>query len=89
MPLVKAIIKERTRDEWLKRLDKAGVPSGAIRTVGEVCDSEVLKARDMVAEMQHPSAGTVKAIEVRCTWRDTAGSPTAPLRGSASIRKRF
>jgi formyl-CoA transferase len=63
VPLVKSIIKERTRDEWLKRLDKAGVPSGAIRTVGEVCDGEVLEARDMVAEMPHPSAGTVKAIK--------------------------
>jgi formyl-CoA transferase len=38
VPLVKAIVKERSRDEWLKRLDKAGVPSGAIRTVGEVCE---------------------------------------------------
>jgi crotonobetainyl-CoA:carnitine CoA-transferase CaiB-like acyl-CoA transferase len=63
VPLVKAVVKERTRDEWLKRLDKAGVPSGAIRTVGEVCESEVLKARDMVAEMQHPSAGVVKGIK--------------------------
>jgi crotonobetainyl-CoA:carnitine CoA-transferase CaiB-like acyl-CoA transferase len=63
VPLVKAIVKERSRDEWLNRLDKAGVPSGAIRTVGEVCDSEVLKARDMVAEMQHPSAGLVKGIK--------------------------
>ena len=68
MPVVKAIVKERARDEWLKRLDKAGVPSGAIRTVGEVCDSEVLKARDMVAEMPHASAGMVKADqERRCT----------------------
>ncbi len=32
------VVKARTRDEWLARLDKAGVPSGAIRTVGEVCD---------------------------------------------------
>jgi crotonobetainyl-CoA:carnitine CoA-transferase CaiB-like acyl-CoA transferase len=63
VPLVKAIVKERSRDEWLNRLDKAGVPSGAIRTVGEVCDGEVLKARDMVAEMQHPSAGLVKGIK--------------------------
>jgi formyl-CoA transferase len=63
VPLVKAICKERTRDEWLTRLDKAGVPSGAIRTVGEVCESEVLKARGMVAEMRHPSAGIVKAIK--------------------------
>ena len=63
VPLVKAIIKQRTRDEWLKRLDEAGVPSGAIRTVGEVCESEVLEARGMVAEMQHPSAGLVKGIK--------------------------
>ena len=44
-------------------LDKAGVPSGAIRTVGEVCDSELLKARGMVAEMPHSNAGIVKAIK--------------------------
>jgi formyl-CoA transferase len=63
VPLVRSVVKERTRDDWLERLDKAGVPSGAIRTVGEVCESEVLKARDMVAEMSHASAGTVKAIK--------------------------
>jgi crotonobetainyl-CoA:carnitine CoA-transferase CaiB-like acyl-CoA transferase len=63
LPLIRAIVKEHARDEWLARLDKAGVPSGAIRSVGEVCEGEVLKARAMVAEMQHPSAGTVKAIK--------------------------
>jgi crotonobetainyl-CoA:carnitine CoA-transferase CaiB-like acyl-CoA transferase len=63
VPLVRAIVKQRTRDEWLARMDKAGVPSGAIRTVGEVCDSDLLRARGMVAEMAHVSAGTVKAIK--------------------------
>jgi crotonobetainyl-CoA:carnitine CoA-transferase CaiB-like acyl-CoA transferase len=63
LPLVRAIVREHGRDEWLQRLDKAGVPSGAIRSVGEVCEGEVLKARAMVAQMQHPSAGTVKAIK--------------------------
>ncbi len=63
VPLVRAIVKQRTRDEWLARMDKAGVPSGAIRTVGEVCDSDLLRARGMVAEMAHASAGTVKAIK--------------------------
>lgn len=63
VPIVKDIVKQRTRDDWLARLDKAGVPSGAIRTVGEVCDGDLLKARGMVAEMAHVSAGTVKAIK--------------------------
>ena len=63
VPIVRDLVKRHTRDEWLKRLDKAGVPSGAIRTVGEVCESDLLKARDMIAEMAHASAGTVKAIK--------------------------
>jgi formyl-CoA transferase len=63
VPLVRSIVKARTRDDWMARLDAAGVPSGAIRTVGEVCDSELLEARGMIAEMAHPTAGTVKAIK--------------------------
>ena len=63
VPIVRDLVKRHTRDEWLKRLDKAGVPSGAIRTVGEVCESELLEARGMIAEMEHASAGTVKAIK--------------------------
>ena len=79
VPLIKALIKERTRDEWLQRLDKAGVPSGAIRTVGEVCESELLKARGMVAEMDHASAGTVKAVKNAVHLSGTpADSYTAP-----------
>ena len=63
VPLVRGLIKQRTRDDWMARLDKAGVPSGAIRTVGEVCDSDLLQARGMIAEMEHTSAGVVKAVK--------------------------
>jgi formyl-CoA transferase len=63
VPLVRVIVKQRTRDEWLARLDSAGVPSGAIRTVGEVCESDLLKARGMIAQMEHTSAGVVKAVK--------------------------
>jgi formyl-CoA transferase len=78
VPLVRSVVKGRTRDDWLKRLDKAGVPSGAIRTVGEVCESEVLKARDMVAEMSHASAGTVKAIKSPMHLSETPLQSYAP-----------
>ena len=63
VPLVRSLIKARTRDDWMARLDKAGVPAGAIRTVGEVCESDLLKARGMIAEMEHSSAGVVKAVK--------------------------
>ncbi len=63
VPLIRTIVKQRTRDDWLARLDKAGVPSGAIRTVGEICEGDALGARNMMAEMPHASAGVVKAIK--------------------------
>ena len=63
VPLLQEIFRRRTRDAWLGLLDRAGVPCGAIRTVGEVCDGPLLAARDMIAAMPHATAGTVKAIK--------------------------
>jgi crotonobetainyl-CoA:carnitine CoA-transferase CaiB-like acyl-CoA transferase len=71
VPLVRTVVQQRTRDDWLARLDKAGVPCGAIRTVAEVCESDVLKARGMVVEMGHASAGTVRAIGSAVHLSDT------------------
>jgi formyl-CoA transferase len=64
VPLVRALVKSRTRDDWMARLEAVGgVPAGAIRTVGEVCESDLLKARGMIAEMEHASAGLVKTVK--------------------------
>ena len=79
MPLVKAIVKERSRDEWLKRLDKAGVPSGAIRTVGEVCDSELL-SRLMVADYAAPQRRRRQTIKSAMHLSQTPLEPMCPPR---------
>ena len=71
VPVVKDIIKQRKRDEWLPLMDAAGIPSGAIRTVGEVCESELLKSRDMIAEMRHTGVGVVKNIKNPMHLSDT------------------
>ena len=64
VPVVRALVKTRTRDDWMARLEAAGgVPAGAIRTVGEVCESDLLQARGMIAAMPHASAGVVKAVK--------------------------
>ena len=79
VPLVKAVIRQRSRSDWLKQLDDSGVPCGAIRTVAEVCDGEVLQARGMIAEMPHLSAGNVKgiksAVHLSETTLDTYNAP--------------
>jgi crotonobetainyl-CoA:carnitine CoA-transferase CaiB-like acyl-CoA transferase len=63
VPIVRALIATRRRDEWLALLDRAGVPAGAIRSVAEVCDGDALAGRDMIATMAHPSAGPVRTIK--------------------------
>jgi formyl-CoA transferase len=63
VPLIKATIKQHSRDDWIKWLDGAGVPCGAIRTVAEVCNSQVLRARNMMVEMPHATAGSVKGLK--------------------------
>ena len=62
IPLLERIFQTRTADEWVGRLDAAGVPAGRIRTVGEVCTSPHLEARGRIIELQHPTAGRVKMV---------------------------
>lgn len=71
VPLVADILSAKSRDEWIGILGAAGVPAAAIRTVGETCESETLKARDMIAEMRHPTAGVVKGIKSAMRFGDT------------------
>lgn len=63
IPIVAGIIATRPRRYWIEALSLAGVPYGDIRSVQEVCEAEQLVTRNMIIEMQHPTAGTVKNID--------------------------
>ena len=71
------LIRARPRDEWVARLSAAGVPSGAIRTVGEVCAAPQLTERGMVLEAVHPAAGVTRSLASPA--RFGGASPPAPL----------
>lgn len=63
VPIVRDIMRTATRDVWRQRLEAVGIPCGAISSVAEVCKSDVLRARNMIVEMPHATAGTVKGIK--------------------------
>src|SRR6266403_5785090 len=56
VPLLNEILGARPADEWLARLDRAGVPAGRIKSVAEVCESAHLRARGMMVSLPHPKA---------------------------------
>jgi len=54
VPLLEAIMKTRTKAEWLPALEAAKVPCGAINNLAEVFADPQVQARQMVTPWQHP-----------------------------------
>jgi formyl-CoA transferase len=50
------------RDDIVRALTDAGVPSGAVRSVTEALADPQLAARDMIVPMTHPVAGDVRVL---------------------------
>jgi crotonobetainyl-CoA:carnitine CoA-transferase CaiB-like acyl-CoA transferase len=81
VPLLNEILGAWPANDWLKRLEQAGVPAGRIKTVAEVCESEHLRARGMIVRLPHPSARQVTVMGVPIRLHATPGAvSTAPPR---------
>jgi crotonobetainyl-CoA:carnitine CoA-transferase CaiB-like acyl-CoA transferase len=83
VPLLNEILGTKPAEEWLTRLEAAGVPAGRIRTVPEVCESAHLRARDMVVSLPHAKAGKVRMMGVPIRLHGTPGKArtAAPVLG--------
>ena len=77
-PELDRALAARTRAEWTERFRAAGVPCGAVRDVGEVLADPQIAARDMVATLEHPTAGATRVIGTPIKLSDTPGSVRTP-----------
>jgi crotonobetainyl-CoA:carnitine CoA-transferase CaiB-like acyl-CoA transferase len=57
-----AVLRSRTRAEWIAVLDAAGVPAGPVHTLGEALEHAQTRSRGMVVDLAHPEAGATRAI---------------------------
>ncbi len=75
--------KRRTVAEWLAAFDAAGLPAGPILDVRQMHALEHTRAREMVVETRHPSAGAVNVLgsPVKLSATPTAVRRAAPLLG--------
>jgi crotonobetainyl-CoA:carnitine CoA-transferase CaiB-like acyl-CoA transferase len=78
-----AVVITRTRAEWQKAFDDAGVPAGPVNSIGEALTQPQVLAREMVVEVEHPKMGRIKSlgcpIKFSATPSKVAGPP--PLLG--------
>ncbi|MGQ0732450.1 MAG: CaiB/BaiF CoA transferase family protein, partial [Acidobacteriota bacterium] len=78
-PLLARALSGRTRAEWARRLGEAGVPCGSVRGISEVLADPQLAARQMIAEVTHPTVGPAKVIGSPVKLSETPSSVrTAP-----------
>jgi len=76
--ILRPIFRSRPRDHWLHVLGKAGIPCGAIRTVGEVCEAPQLVERGMIQSVAHKVAGDVRFVARPLRFDDLPPAPSIP-----------
>ncbi|MBW1705060.1 MAG: CoA transferase [Deltaproteobacteria bacterium] len=54
------ILHEKQKSEWLRILDEAGIPCGPLNTIAEAVDETQVRGRNMIVEMDHPTAGAIR-----------------------------
>ena len=59
-PLINAKIQGATVEQWIERLNAAGVPCGRVMNLAEVFADPQVLAQEMVLEIEHPGHGPVR-----------------------------
>ena len=63
---INALIEERlasgTRQEWVARINQAGVPCGVVQDIAEALSDPQVRAQNMVMEIDHPERGPVRTL---------------------------
>jgi crotonobetainyl-CoA:carnitine CoA-transferase CaiB-like acyl-CoA transferase len=59
---IEKVFATRPTEHWVKKLDAAGVPGGPVFDYVQAFDNEHSRARNMVAEIDHPRIGRMKII---------------------------
>jgi crotonobetainyl-CoA:carnitine CoA-transferase CaiB-like acyl-CoA transferase len=62
VPMLAALMKARTRGDWLAALEAAKVPSGPINDLADVFADPHVQSREMTVQLPHPLAGHVKLV---------------------------
>ncbi len=62
VPILEAVMKTRSKADWLAALEAAKVPCGAINNLAEVFADPQIGARHMVTQWQHPVKSDLRLV---------------------------
>jgi len=84
--ILDGILKRETSAHWLSKMDAAKLPAGPVLDILEMHQDEQALARNMIVEVDHPTAGTVKTLGHPVKYSETPAkiAKAAPLLGQHS-----
>lgn len=62
IPIIEKIMKQRSSEEWLQKLDEENIPCGPINTIDKVFANEQIQHRGMQFEISHPLAKNISMV---------------------------
>jgi crotonobetainyl-CoA:carnitine CoA-transferase CaiB-like acyl-CoA transferase len=86
--LMSARLRTRSRHDWIPLFRGAGVPAGLVQNVLEALNSAESKARGMVSEIDHPTAGRISLVNSPLKMQESSLAPplAPPLLGEHTDR---
>ena len=77
-PILAERFMTKTSEDWQQMFDDAGIPCGPINTVDKVVTNEQVIAREMILEVEHPTAGTTRIPGIPIKLSRTPGEIRLP-----------
>lgn len=83
MEILDEVILKKKKEEWVKLCRDNGIPCGPINTIDKVFNDPQVLDRDMVLEVDHPTAGKIKLAGIPMKFSRTPGliKSSPPLLG--------
>jgi formyl-CoA transferase len=78
VPLLEEKIAARDSDDWISAFRAVGIPCGRINTMDRVFSHPQIQPRNMVVELDHPTAQKVTLVGVPVKYSETPGSVRLP-----------
>ena len=78
IPLLAARLREDTRDRWIARLQKGGIPAGPVNTIDEAIKDGYFAEVGMLETMQHATCGPVVVPGIPIRLSKTPGAVRMP-----------
>lgn len=78
IPMLAKVFATRTVDDWVGRLSAEGVPCTSVNSIDKVVADPQVAARDMIAEVDHPTIGRLRMAGLPIKLSANPGSVKTP-----------